>query len=78
MTNPKKKCPKCGGEMVQGFVPDHSYGANLVARWLEGPPKKSFWNGTKAPMSEGLPIGAFCCQKCGYLEFYADTQFASK
>ena len=72
------QCPKCGGAMVQGFVPDYTYGINLVGSWHEGQPRKSFWKGTKAPMSGGTPIGAFRCAECGYLEFYSDAKFAAE
>jgi C4-type Zn-finger protein len=77
MDKTNSKCPKCNGEMVQGFVPDYSHSAALVGRWLEGHPQKSFWNRTKAPYNEGVPIGAFRCQKCGFLEFYSDPKFAA-
>jgi hypothetical protein len=77
MANTNSKCPKCDGEMVQGFVPDYSHGAALVGRWLKGPPKKSFWTRTKAPYDSGFPIGAFRCQKCGFLELYSDPKFAA-
>jgi len=78
MSNETLQCPKCKGEMVQGFVPDYSYGAVLVGGWHEGQPKKSFWATTKAPMHDGMPIGAFRCQKCGFLEFYSDPKFAAQ
>ena len=77
MVSTTLKCPKCNGEMVQGFVPDYSHGAVLVGRWLEGQPRKSFWTNTKAPYKEGTPIGAFRCQKCGFLELYSDPKFAA-
>ena len=79
MTNDKLQCPKCKGEMAQGFVPDfYSHSAVLVGGWHEGQPKKSFWTRTKAPFLEGIPIGAFRCQKCGFLEFYSDAKFAAQ
>jgi hypothetical protein len=78
MSNETLQCPKCKGEMVQGFVPDYSYGAVLVGGWHEGLPEKSFWTRTKAPLLDGMPIGAFRCQKCGFLEFYADPKFAAQ
>ena len=74
----KLKCQKCNGEMVQGFVPDYSHAAALVGRWLEGQPKKSFWTRTKAPYEQGVPIGAFRCRNCGFLEFYANPGFAAE
>ncbi len=78
MTNERMQCPKCNGQMVQGFVPDYSQSAALVAAWHLGQPQKSFWTKTKVSHSEGLPIGAFRCQRCGYLEFYADARFAAE
>ena len=73
----KNKCPKCNGRMVQGFIPDHTYGADLVGNWIEGPPKKSFWKITKAPVFSGVPIAAFRCANCGFLEFYSRDEFAA-
>ena len=73
----KNKCPKCNDRMVQGFIPDHLGGGALVGNWIEGPPKKSFWTGTKAPMDGGIPIAAFRCANCGFLEFYARDEFAA-
>jgi hypothetical protein len=65
--------------MVQGFVPDfHQHSANRVAGWYVGPPKKSFWTGTEAARSNAIPLGAFRCEKCGFLEFYAREEFAAK
>jgi predicted nucleic-acid-binding Zn-ribbon protein len=74
----KMQCPKCHGQMVQGFVPDFSVGAVLVGSWHTGQPQKSVWQVIKARHAEGIPIGAFRCQKCGFLEFYADASFAAK
>ena len=70
------KCPKCSGEMVQGFILDSTYGRSIVSSWVEGPPKSSFW-GLKVPFEGGIPIGAFRCKECGYLELYASTEFAA-
>jgi len=80
MTTEKLQCPKCKDEMVQGFVLDngHHIKGIIVQGWHEGQPKKSFWSGTKLPSTEGVPIGAFRCQKCGFLELYADARFAAQ
>jgi hypothetical protein len=78
MTNKKLQCPKCKGEMVQGFVADYSMAAALVASWHAGHPKKKLVGHTKAPRAEGVSIGAFRCQECGFLEFYADPKFAAQ
>jgi hypothetical protein len=69
-------CPKCQGEMVQGFMPDYyAHSAIYVSSWVEGPPAKSFWTRTKV-QGEGIPIGTFRCAVCGYLESYARAEFA--
>jgi hypothetical protein len=78
MNNEKRVCPKCKGEMVQGFVPDYSHASIFVGSWQEGQPKKSFWTVDKAPLAKGIPIGAFRCTQCGFLEFYADPDFAAQ
>jgi hypothetical protein len=72
------KCPKCQGEMVQGFIPEYTDGGSTVSAWAEGQPKKSWWVGTKVPSEGRIPIGAFRCKGCGYLEFYADQRFAAQ
>ncbi len=74
----KMECPKCTNEMVQGFVLDHMHHGQRVMQWAEGAPEKSFWSGgTKSPESK-IPIGAFRCRRCGYLEFYARAEFESR
>jgi hypothetical protein len=69
-------CPKCQGEMVQGFVADRTHGGFFVSSWVEGPPIKSFWYGTK--VSQKIPIGTFRCAVCGYLESHAHAEFARR
>jgi hypothetical protein len=78
MNDPLKKCPKCTGAMIQGFVPDFMHGGCLVGTWHEGQPRKSFWLGTHASHGDGIPIGAFRCAACGFLEFYADEEFRAQ
>jgi hypothetical protein len=80
-----KVCPKCEGEMVQGFVADYAYGQIRVSSWVEGPPVYSFWSGIKlksfwsgAKVREQIPIGTFRCAVCGYLESYAQAEFGWK
>ena len=78
MSNQILKCPKCQGEMTQGFVPDFSHSAAIVAAWHEGQPRKSFWTRTKVRLRDGVTIGVFRCRGCGFLEFYADPKFAAQ
>ena len=77
MSDQSRVCCKCDGQLVQGFVVDHTYGGIAAGEWGPGAPKSSFWTGTKRP-ADTLPIGAFRCLSCGYLEFYAGEQFGSQ
>jgi hypothetical protein len=76
MTDPT--CGKCDGAMELGFLPDHTYGANLVARWAAGAPVASFWTNTKLKGVETIPVGTYRCTRCGYLESYARPEFAKR
>jgi hypothetical protein len=73
------QCPKCNGEMVQGFIFDfHAGGKRLVSNWVEGAPEKSWWHVTKSPEEKCIPVGVFRCSACGFLESYARPEFAAK
>jgi len=78
MTDEPKQCPKCPGKMEQGFLPDYSHSTILVMTWYPGIPKKSFWRGLKLNVKAGLPIGAFRCKLCGFLELYANEDYAAE
>jgi hypothetical protein len=65
--------------MEQGFIPDITHGGQIASRWAPGLPLKSFWTGTKiVPKEELIPLGAFRCASCGYLELYARPEFAAQ
>jgi hypothetical protein len=54
------RCPKCNGEMVQGFIFDyHAGGKRVVSCWVEGAPEKSWWRVTKVPAEKCVPVGVF-------------------
>lgn len=65
------KCPKCSQPMDEGFIVDHTYGAQTQAEWVGGPPQPSFWTGLKLWGKERRKVATFCCPKCGFLESYA-------
>jgi hypothetical protein len=72
------RCPKCAGEMVQGFIVDWAQGgARRVLNWVEGAPAKSFWHGTRAPAEKSMAVGTFRCSQCGFLESFARPEFAA-
>ena len=71
------RCPKCGGEMEEGFIIDNTYGGHQVSHWARGAPQRSLWTGTKLPEDkEVVPVGTFRCASCGYLESFARDEFS--
>jgi len=39
-------CPKCGGNMAEGFLPDYTYGMVLEQKWVAGAVEKRGLFGT--------------------------------
>ena len=70
-------CPKCQGEMAQGYVHDFTPVGVGISQWNAGPPKKAFSAGILDAPSH-IPIGTFRCQSCGFLESYAREEVAAK
>lgn len=68
------KCPKCDVFMNRGFVPDYA-NANMVvlcAVWAPGDPRpRRFQPGIKVDTDTQIPLTAYRCAACGYVEFYA-------
>ena len=72
------RCPKCNGEMVQGFTYGRDGPNRVVSTWVEGAPEKSFWQSAKVPAEKCVPVGTFRCSVCGFLESYARPEFGAK
>jgi ribosomal protein S27AE len=65
-------CPKCQGVMVAGWVPDTTRNRTLQSAWLPGKPEpRESFLGIRWKADQNVPITAFRCANCGYLEFYA-------
>ena len=77
MSGVSSQCPRCRGQMEQGFGSDVTHGARIVSQWMPGAPEKSFWSGTNASSDQLVPIGTFRCSACGFLESYARVEFAA-
>lgn len=81
MNQPISNCPKCSGEMDKGYPLDQSHGAMFSGQWVKGTPKRSWLDlfgalVIKNPNAESrIPIGAFRCQSCGFLELYAREEY---
>ncbi len=58
--------------MQQGHIPDLAHGAVRESAWAPGPAVKlRFWGGIKHKANETIPLSAYRCPSCGYIEFYA-------
>lgn len=66
-------CPKCNGAMKKGFIIDHGdYDRAHVSTYQPGEPRRSIWTGIKKDKQEQLKIVTYRCNRCGYLENYAN------
>ena len=65
------QCPKCQGSMSEGVIAEKGDAQWLVASFLPGAPQVSRWFGLKVRKQDLLPISAWRCARCGYLESYA-------
>jgi hypothetical protein len=62
-------CLRCGESMKEGAIFDSAGGQ---CGWMSGLPRKglTFSKGLKP-----LPVTSFRCPKCGYLEFFAPSNW---
>ena len=65
------RCAKCDGAMGEGFLLSEIQSRRAVTSWVQGAPQKSFWLGLKLP-AKPVPVQTYRCQRCGYLENYAN------
>ena len=74
------RCPKCNGEMVQGFTCGREGPNRVVSTWVEGTPETVGWlfQQVEVPPDKCVPVGVFRCSACGFLESYARPEFAAK
>ena len=77
MKTTPQMCPKCNGQMLRGYIPDVSYANLMLTGWVQGSAKKRWLGGIKIPKG-AVPVGAFRCEGCGYLEFYARDEFTAE
>ena len=70
-------CPKCQGQMQEGFILEFGNGqVRTASRWIaDAPDESSFWwgagGGVKIKGKEQHPVQSYRCTSCGYLESYA-------
>ena len=74
-----KACPKCNGAMVQGRILKYNeYTARNQYMYVFAPDEESGPDLSKVfsgkPLSkERKALVAFCCNECGFVEFYGVT-----
>ena len=79
MSAEASRCPKCNGEMAQGFIFEYDGAMRWVSAWVEGAPKKSwFFGSAKVPKEKCVPVGTFRYSAFGFLESYARPEFGAK
>jgi DNA-directed RNA polymerase subunit RPC12/RpoP len=74
MAQASYRCPKCQKTMEEGHVPD--LGRNYATRsvWSHGLAEpRRFFGGIKFSSKEQIPLSAYRCPGCGYVELYAKS-----
>lgn len=69
-----ERCPKCEGEMEEGFLLDRSHNAFRVAQWAEGAPAFWFFQILKMGGRRRIPVRTLRCRRCGFLESFAPAR----
>jgi hypothetical protein len=58
--------------MEPGHIPDMAHGTILQSSWVQGHPTvRRFLGGIKYDRKSTVPIIAYRCTRCGYIELYA-------
>ena len=66
------RCARCQGIMELGWVPDTARNRTVQSAWVPGKPEpREFFLGRIWKSDQNIPVTAFRCANCGYLEFYA-------
>ncbi|CAN5680395.1 hypothetical protein BH10CYA1_BH10CYA1_64760 [soil metagenome] len=62
-------CPKCKGQMEQGFIVDYGK-RDYISEWSQGPPDLTSLSRV-AKVKKPREITTYRCSGCGFLESYA-------
>ena len=69
---PATECPKCSGRMAEGFIADYQHADVKPSAWVEGTPHGGLFRTAKFPKSAKHTVATYRCERCGYLESYAE------
>lgn len=64
-------CPKCPGEMQEGFLLETGLGSDPRPKWVSGEPSVNAFGGIQTSERDVRRVQTFRCIRCGFLEFYA-------
>jgi predicted RNA-binding Zn-ribbon protein involved in translation (DUF1610 family) len=66
------RCPKCQKTMEEGHIPDVGRNRATQTAWSHGRAERQrFFGGIKFKPKEQIPLTAYRCPSCGYVELYA-------
>jgi ribosomal protein S27AE len=65
-----ERCPKCGSEMVDGFLLDRDK-ADRVQTWFEGEVSKYWFGMLRLRGRARFGVLTRRCRRCGFLESFA-------
>ena len=75
---PAIPCPKCQGQMSPGYIPDFDENIIRQSNFYAGEPRTGWGGSLKINQNDALPVRAYCCVACGFLEFYASEKFKAQ
>ena len=76
MNEVKISCLRCQSDMDTGYVLDQGHHSReQVANWVGGPPDLR-WHGLSTKGHVKVPLVAYRCRECGYVELRAPKKTA--
>ena len=66
-----RRCPKCEGAMVTGYIADRNAGWYEPTKWFPGELDLDWAKGVKKSSVPPLLVVTDRCTRCGYLESFA-------
>jgi hypothetical protein len=73
MAETKITCLRCHSDMDIGYVLDRAHNTSEVANWVGGAPDRR-WYGLTTKGHVNVPLVAYRCRACGYVELRAPRQ----
>lgn len=68
----QRKCSRCEGQLVAGFLEDSRDGGSVGLRWIAGPLEKGMMGGAKVAFKDRYDVSAYRCNMCGHLDLFVE------